>query len=222
MKRTIWLIAICIASIAATFLFSHSCWFKRNEHVAIWLEGVALVFIFALDYINRLDDSEQLGLLRQQVAAAKKQADFSSDSLSLLKSQAQEQQLRELWRVLPILDDIQSQMRFWLNLFNENRWNAVNESSKIMPPDSSSVLVQAARHSNELWTNVRETFRMIINADNQIARYYGQSNPAYRQESLIREAHAFLRNAEPRLTEITGVFAVFEQEERDRRAPQAG
>ena len=74
MTRTKWLIVICIASIAATFLFSHFCWFKRNEHVAIWLEGVALVFIFALDYINRLDDSEQLGLLRDQVEAAQKQA----------------------------------------------------------------------------------------------------------------------------------------------------
>jgi hypothetical protein len=218
MKRTKWLIAICIASIAATLLFSHFCWFKRNEHVALWLEGVALVFIFALDYMNRLDDSEQLGLLRQQVEAAKKQADSSSESLSLLKSQGQEQQLRELWRVLPILDDIQNQLRFWRNLFDENRWGAVNEASRIMPIDSSTVLIQAARHSNELWNDVRETFRVIVNADNQIGRYYSQPNPAYRQESLIREAHANLREAEPRLTEIVRVFAEFEQAERTRRA----
>jgi hypothetical protein len=218
MTRTKWLIVICIASIAATFLFSHFCWFKRNEHVALWLEGVALVFIFALDYINRLDDSEQLGLLRQQVEAAKKQADFSSESLSLLKSQGQEQQLRELWRVLTILDDIHSQMSYWLNLLNENRWHAVNEASRIMPVDSSAVFIQAARHSNELWTNVREAFRMLTNADFQIARFYGESRPSYRQESLIREAHANLRSAEPRIAEIVRVFAEFEQAERTRRA----
>lgn len=189
------------------------CWFKRNEHVALWLEGVALVFIFGLDYVNRIDDTEkhaqqhketldQLDLLAQQVEAAKQQAVSSSESLQLLKTQAQAQQLRELWRVLPILDDIQSQTRFWLNLFDENRWNAVNEATKIMPVDSSSVLIQAARHSNELWNKVRETFRNITNAEYQISRYYGQLNPAYRQQSLINDANNNLRNAEPRLTEI--------------------
>ncbi len=228
MTRTKWLIVICVASIAATVLFSRFCWFKRNEHVALWLEGVALVFIFALDYINRLDETEkheeqhketldQLTLLRQQAEATKKQADSSSESLHLLKTQAQEQQLRELWRVLPILDDIQSQMKFWRTLFDENRWNAVNEASRIMPVDSSTVLIQAARHSNELWNDVRETFRAITNADSQIARYYGQPNPAYRQESLIREAHANLRDVEPRITEIVRVFAEFEQAERIRQ-----
>jgi hypothetical protein len=163
---------------------------------------------------------DQLRLLRQQAEAAKQQADTSSESLHLLKTQAQEQQLRELWRVLPILDDIQSQMRYWLNLFDENRWNAVNEASRIMPVDSSTVLIQAARHSNELWTNVRETFRIITNADYQIARFYGQPQPHYRQENLIREAHTNLRNAEPKLTEIVGVFVSFEQTERNRHAPK--
>lgn len=218
MTRTKWLILICITSTAATLLFSHFFWFKRNEHVALWLEGVALVFIFALDYMNRLDDSEQLSLLRQQVEAAKKQADFSSESLSLLKSQGQETQLRELWRVLPILDDIQNQLTFWLRLFDENRWNAVNEASRLMPIDSSTVLIQAARHSNELWTKVRETFREISNAESQIARYYVQDRPQYRQDSLIREAHANLRKAGPKLTEIIEAFAAFEKEERTRQA----
>ena len=227
MSRTKWIVVICVVSLVVTVIFSRFCWFKKNEHVALWLEGVALVFIFGLDYINRIDDTEkhaqqhketldQLKLLAEQVDAAEQQANSSSASLQLLKAQAQEQQLRELWRVVPILDDIQGQIRFWLNLFDENRWNAVNEASKIMPVDSSSVLIQAARHSNELWNKVRETFRMITNADYQLSRYYAQDNPAYRQQSLIDAARNNLRDAEPRLTEIVGVFAMFEEAERNR------
>jgi len=230
-SRKVWLVVIAVATVTATVIFGHYDWFKRNEHVALWLEGVALVFIFALDYINRLDDTtkheeqhketlDQLQLLRQQVEAAEKQADFSSESLQLLKTQAQEQQLRELWRVLPILDDIQAQVRFWLNLFDENRWNGVNEASRIMPVDSSTVLIQAARHSNELWTKVRETFRTISNADYQIGRFYAEPRPQYRQESLVRGAHANLRNAEPILTEIVASFVTFEQTERKAHGSQ--
>jgi hypothetical protein len=226
MTRTKWLILIFIVSTLATISFSHFYWFKRNEHVALWLEGIALVFIFALDYVNRLDDSEeherqhketlsQLALLREQVEAAKKQADASSDSVQLLKNQAQEQQLRELWRVLPILDDILIQTRYWLNLLNENRWNGVNSATKILPVDSSTVLVQAARHSNDLWVNVRQTFGMLSNADFALSRFYSEDRVQYRQEHLIREAHASLRNAEPRLGEIVEAFADFEHTQRN-------
>jgi hypothetical protein len=232
MPRRAWLaIIIVVATVGATFIFGHFDWFKRNEHVALWLEGVALVLIFGLDYFNRLDEAqeqkreheetvEQLKLLRQQAEAAKMQADSSSGSLQVLKEQAQEQQLRELWRVLPILDDIQGQTRYWLSLFDEDKWNAVNEASRIMPADSSSVLIQAARHSNELWTEVRETFRLITNADYQIARYYGQPNVANRSESLIKSAHDNLKNAKPKLNHIVGEFTVFEETERKRNGSQ--
>jgi len=220
MTRTNWLIVICIISVLAALIFSHSSWFQQNEHVAVWLEGVALIVIFALDYINRLDDSEeherQHQEMLEQLQAAKKQADASSDSVQLLKTQAQEHQLRELWRTLPILDDIQNQMRYWLGLLGENRWNAVNSATAIMPVDSSTVLVQAARHSNELWINVRETFRMLTNADFALSRYYGEESVPHRQEHLIREAHASLRNAESRLNEIAETFAGFERTERSR------
>jgi len=83
-----------------------------------------------------------------------------------------------------------------------------------MPAEPGAVLVQAARHSNELWTEVRETFRLLSNADFQIERYYRLSNPAYRQESLVTSARDNLRNAEPKLTHIAGVFKLFEEEER--------
>jgi hypothetical protein len=226
-KRVLWIVVICLVSLLATYAFSYFKWFKDNEYVALWLEGVALVFIFGLDYVNRLDDTQeqakqhaetlaQLGLLKDQAEAAKTQATSSSDSLKLLKKQAQERELRELWRVLPILDDIRSQLNFWLNLFNENRWGAVNGPIRIMPADSSSVLIQAARHSNELWNKVRETFRAIANADSEMSRYYGQPNPAYRQQSLIEAAKVNLQTAEPNLEQIINAFAAFEQDERDR------
>lgn len=205
--------------------------FGTHEWVGIWLEAIALIFIFALDYISRKDDLEenkraheetarQLNLLGGQVEAANRQASFAMESLQLLKLQAQEQHLRELWRVLPLLDDIQGQMRYWLNLFDENRWNAVNKASRIMPADSSTVLIQAARHSNDLWAEVRHTFRLVMNADYQIERYYAQDHPAYRQVSLITAAHNNLKNAELKLTQIVGVFKVFEEAERKRHASQ--
>jgi hypothetical protein len=118
----------------------------------------------------------QLKVAQDQVAeairaadAAKTQAESSLESVRLLKLQTQEQQLRELWRVLPILDDIRAQTRLWLIIFDENRWNGLNEAFRIMPADSSTVLIQAARHSSELWTEVREAFQMLINADLQLA-----------------------------------------------------
>jgi hypothetical protein len=81
MTRKAWLALIVIATVGTTITFSHFDWFKRNEHVALWLEGVALVFIFGLDYFNRLDEAQeqnrrhreslrQLALLRRQAKAA--------------------------------------------------------------------------------------------------------------------------------------------------------
>jgi len=206
-------------------------WLQAHEYVAVWVEGIALIFIFGLDYMNRRDErrdkkeqdeetQKQLGILSKQANAAKEQADFALESLNLLKDQAQEQQLRELWRVLPILDDMQGQVRYWLSLFDDNKWNAVNKASKIMPADSSSVLIQAARHSNELWKEVREVFPLVSNADYQIDRYYAEDRVAYRQESLIKAAHTNLKNAEPRLTHIVGEFAMFEESERKMDAIQ--
>jgi hypothetical protein len=233
MSRRAWLGVIVVATIGATIVFSKICWFKENEHVAVWLEGAALIFIFGLDYFNRLDEGieqnrrreetlTQLRALNLQAEAAKRQADSSSESLHLLKMQAQEQQLRELWRVLPILDEIQGQMRYWKNLFDENRWNSVNEATRIMPVDSSIVVIQAGRHSNELWIEVRETFQMITKADYQISQFYLQDNPGYRQNSLITAAHGNLRNAEPKLTGIVDAFKVFEEAERTRITSQQG
>jgi hypothetical protein len=186
-----------------------------------------LILIFGLDYVSRKDDLEenkraheettrQLNLLSAQADAANKQANVAMESLQLLKLQAQEQQLRELWRVLPILDDIRAQVRYWSGLFDESKWGTVNTASRIMPADSSAVLIQAARQSNELWTEVRETFRLVANADYQIERYYAVDRPTYRQENLITAARDNLKNAESKLTYIFGVFTLFEDKERKR------
>jgi hypothetical protein len=231
MSRKAWLVVIFIVTVCVTIIFGHFVWFKNNEHVALWLEGVALVLIFGLDYFNRIDEAkeqekrhketlQQLELLSQQVTETKRQADTASESVRLLKLQSQEQQLRELWRVLPILDDIQVQVRYWLNLFGDNKWNSVNSATKIMPTDSSSVLTQAARHSNELWNEVRDTFRKIMNADYQIDRFYAEDKPSYRNDSLRIAAHDNLKNAEPKLTRVVGEFTVFEEKERTRITSQ--
>ena len=231
MSRKAWLIIIIIGAVCATIIFGYFDWFKRNEHVALWLEGVALVLIFGLDYLNRIDEAKeqdkrhgetkrQLDVLSQQAGETRRQADAALESLRLLKFQSEEQQLRELWRVLPILDDIQGQVRYWKSLFDDNKWNSVNKASKIMPTDFSSVLTQAARHSNELWIEVREAFQMLTNADYQIDRFYSEDKPSYRQDSLRTAAHQNLNNAEPKLTSIVGGFKIFEEKERTRLAFQ--
>jgi hypothetical protein len=227
MKRLILILVIVLVSLLATIAFSHFEWFKSNEHVALWLEGVALVFIFGLDYANRLDDAEdhekqhtetlaQLTLLRDQVEAAKTQATATSESLKVLKQQAHERELQELQRVLPILDDVRVQAKFWLNLLSEKRWGAINEATRIMPADSSSVLIQAVRHSTELRNAVKETFRVIAKADYDISLYYRQPNPIYRQQNLIDAARANLQIAEPKLDEIILAFDATEQAVRER------
>jgi 4-hydroxybenzoate polyprenyltransferase len=82
-KRIVWIVAICFGSLLAIYAFGYFRWFKDNEYVALWLEGVALVFIFGLDYVNRLDDTEehakqhietltQLELLRNQAGACQR------------------------------------------------------------------------------------------------------------------------------------------------------
>jgi hypothetical protein len=98
----------------------------------------------------------------------------------------------------------------------------VNKASRIMPADSGTVLIQAARHSNELWTEVRETFRLLTNADYQIEGYYAQDHPAHRQGTLVTAAHDNLKNAEPKLTRIVGEFTIFEEAERKRVASLHG
>lgn len=94
MSRRKWLAVIALSTLAATFIFSQFCWFKKNEHVAIWLEGVALVLIFGLDYFNRLDEAEeqskrhkenqnQLALLGEQARAASEAAKAAKRSADL-------------------------------------------------------------------------------------------------------------------------------------------
>jgi hypothetical protein len=94
MARRAWLAVIVLSTLAATLIFSHFCWFKKNEHVALWLEGAALVFIFGLDYFNRLDEAEeqdkrhketlsQLALLGEQAKAASEAAKAAKRSADL-------------------------------------------------------------------------------------------------------------------------------------------
>lgn len=73
-----WFVVIIIAFVAtvgASFLFSHFCWFKRNEHVALWLEGIALVLIFVWDRIEaegeHQERMEQLEIAKEQATATR-------------------------------------------------------------------------------------------------------------------------------------------------------
>ena len=76
MSRRALLAIIVAATICTTFVLSHFCWFKRNEHVALWLEGIALVLIFVWDRIDSQQQHEdtvnQLKISQEQVEASQK------------------------------------------------------------------------------------------------------------------------------------------------------
>jgi hypothetical protein len=86
LKKWQWGVLIVAGTVAATILFSQFCWFKRNEHVALWLEGMALVFIFGLDHFNRLDAAREHKRLSEETL---KRQEETNEQLKLLRQQAQ-------------------------------------------------------------------------------------------------------------------------------------
>jgi len=77
-NRKAWLPAAAIfATIGASVIFSRFDWFKRNEHVALWLEGIALVLIFAWDRIDRQGTHKET---MAQIEIAKQQSQFAVNS----------------------------------------------------------------------------------------------------------------------------------------------
>lgn len=90
--RISWIVVIVIATLLATLIFGHFKWFKDNEHIALWLEGVALVLIFGLDYRNRQDEAEEYKLAHQetlrQLTLLGQQAQAASDTATAAKKSA--------------------------------------------------------------------------------------------------------------------------------------
>ena len=83
--RLVWLLLIVLATVAATLVFSEFCWFKRNEHVALWLEGVALVLIFIWD---RIDSNLQHEQTIKQLTATQDQANAALIAAKAAKQSA--------------------------------------------------------------------------------------------------------------------------------------
>jgi len=197
----------------------------KYESVAIWLEAVALIAIFFLDFSEYKkqgkDREEQHNETLKQMRIMEQQANAASESFQLLRAQSFEERRRELLRAISILHDIRYESTQWKDI-SDNKWGTVSSASNIMPPDSNVVLIQASRHSNELRSEVREAFRLLANADYQIARYYSVDQPAYRMEKFMKDAHLNLENAEPRLTKIIDAFEQMEStaERENRVNPQ--
>jgi hypothetical protein len=84
-----WMVIVA-ASILTIYVSSTFDWFKQNEHVAIWLEGVALVLIFGLDLINGKEEHketiEQLKAATHQAEFTEKAADEAKKSSDILAS----------------------------------------------------------------------------------------------------------------------------------------
>src|ERR1700723_3398002 len=77
-RKSLWIvIALTLTTVVASLVFSYFDWFKRNEHVALWLEGIALVLIFAWD---RLDAQAEHKETLAQIEIAKQQSQFLINS----------------------------------------------------------------------------------------------------------------------------------------------
>ena len=185
----------------------------KYESVAVWLEAVALIAIFVLDFSEYKkqgkDREEQHQETLKQMKIMEDQAKSASDSLQLLRTQWLEERRRELLRAISILDDIRHQTEFWKDI-SDNKWGTVESASSVMPPDSDVVLIQAGRHSNELRNEVRKVFRLLRDADYQIGRFYSVDRPTYRIEKFIKDAHLNLENAGPGLATIMDAFEQME------------
>jgi len=82
------------------FLTALAAWLKTYESLAIWLEGIALVAIFLLDWRERKDQRQerqdqhretavQLGVLHRQVEAATKSAEAATEATLASKKSAE-------------------------------------------------------------------------------------------------------------------------------------
>jgi hypothetical protein len=84
-----WVLIVAVSTLTV-YVSSRFCWFKRNEHVAIWLEGVALVLIFGLDLLNRKEEREetleQLRAATDQAKSTEKAAIEAKKSSDILAS----------------------------------------------------------------------------------------------------------------------------------------
>ena len=63
-----------VAVVLVSVVISRFCWFKTYEHVALWLEGIALVLIFVWD---RIDHNDQHKETMAQIAIAERQSRFA-------------------------------------------------------------------------------------------------------------------------------------------------
>jgi len=83
-------IVIALASALTVFASWKFCWFKQNEHVAVWLEGVALVLIFGLDLTNQKTEYQetmrQLKIATEQAQSTEKAAIEAKKSSDILAS----------------------------------------------------------------------------------------------------------------------------------------
>ena len=52
-RKTLFVVVgVIIVTVAAAIILGRFDWFKRNEHVALWLEGIALILIFVWDRLD--------------------------------------------------------------------------------------------------------------------------------------------------------------------------
>jgi hypothetical protein len=141
---------------------------------------------------------------RRMRKEGQRQADAAMESLKLLKVQSEQKDAQELARVLFILNDMQSNLMFWMPIAKD-QWGTAPETVKLLPDDWSSVFYQAGKASIELRTEVQTIQKHLTEANLQIARFLSKP-PNCRDPSLMPTAYANLQKAAPLLSKAISRF----------------
>jgi hypothetical protein len=166
------------------FLGAFAEWLKTNESVAIWLEGIALVAILALDWRERIDQRKerqeqhketgaQLVASQKQVEATIKSAEAATtsanaaqESLWLMRQQFQEQAGLGHSVVQSAIESAISQITYWKAqpLSNLAKHRALPPTDSLVPANALAAVDHARRIDQQAAQLVSSAFDDLRNA----------------------------------------------------------
>jgi len=170
------------------FLKALAAWLETYQAVAIWLEGIALVAILALDWRERIDQRKerqeqhketaaQLAASQKQVEAAIKSADAATtsanaaqESLSLMRHQLEEQAGLGQSVVQSAVESAISQITYWKaqDLERLAAFNGLPPTDNLVPTNASSAVDHARRISVLAAQDLSAAFDALRNTQSEI------------------------------------------------------
>ena len=170
------------------FLKALTTWLERYQALAIWLEGIALVAILALDWRERIDQRKerkaqheetaaQLAASQKQVEAAIKSADAATtsanaaqESLSLMRHQFEEQAGIGQSIVQSAIESAISQITWWKakDLERLARFQGLPLTDNLVPANATTAVDHARRISAPAAQELSAAFDALRTAQSEI------------------------------------------------------